>query len=292
MEVQGDTKGANKNFKRVLEDDSLNYYALCGLPLLLAQEHDFANATIYLDRFNYYNMGKGDKPLASGILGNQIGGWIYDSAVIDFAYAHPDLKYGWVAVGDVYYKNRNYDSAVVYYKRAIDLDKKFNLAWLQMGKALWMLNLYELAGISFKNAVESTRSNTWAYFYWAQMLEFQGDYLGALDKMNTAIFIDKYNPEFNAYVGYLSGKLGRNKDAYAYFTYADIYGPYNSGAIWFQRLYFEEHKDYKRSLNLINRLVEIRGYDLPLLNDLLTLYTEQNKMQDAARIRQMMREWH
>jgi tetratricopeptide (TPR) repeat protein len=115
---------------------------------------------------------------------------------------------------------KKYQSALIYFDRAIRLEANDSNAWGQRGRALLKLDRYEEALVSFKRAIELDPSYGWA---WGQ----QGWILGELNRYEEALVsferATEIDPEYRwawNKRGWILGQLNRYEEALVSFERA------------------------------------------------------------------------
>lgn len=73
------------------------------------------------------------------------------------------LDKGWVAITDYYFKNKNYQKALYYIDKAINIDSENVLYWKRYAKINFRLNLFEEAEVGYRKTIElgNYELNTW-----------------------------------------------------------------------------------------------------------------------------------
>lgn len=111
------------------------------------------------------------------------------------------------------FRKGNYNSAIKYYKKAIELDDRYYKARLYLGDAYYMKKDYTLAVRYFKDAIKTCPKELEPRKYLVDALFYMGSYEEALDECKDAIIIypdvimfdklamvgDKMGLEFNKY---------------------------------------------------------------------------------------------
>lgn len=90
-----------------------------------------------------------------------------------------DLNHGWYIVGDIYYKNENYELAVSAFKKAIQHREDDSEAYFALSNSYSELGMPDKAEHSLRKAITFKRKNVYVYNL-ANSLFDQGKYLEAI----------------------------------------------------------------------------------------------------------------
>ena len=73
------------------------------------------------------------------------------------------LDKGWIAITDYYFKNKDYQKALYYIDKAINIDSENEMYWKRYAKISYRLSLFEEAEVGYRKAIElgNYELNTW-----------------------------------------------------------------------------------------------------------------------------------
>lgn len=110
----------------------------------------------------------------------------------------PLLDKGWIAITDFYIKLGNFQRALFYVNKAIGIDMQNKLYWRRYAVINKELNLFEEAAIGFEKAIEFGDLFLDTYLYWADMLQYIGEFEIAIAKLLEAseIHNEEYEIEY------------------------------------------------------------------------------------------------
>lgn len=110
----------------------------------------------------------------------------------------PLLDKGWIAITDFYIKLGNFQKALFYVNKAVGIDELNKLYWRRYAVINKELNFFEEAEIGFRKAVELGDMFMDTWLYWADTLQFLGDFELAIKKLLEASEMhgDEYEIEY------------------------------------------------------------------------------------------------
>lgn len=185
------------DYATVIDDEFLGAYLEKAKSLERLKRYDEAiesyNMTIELDdptSFALLRIGKcyerlGNKPMALKY---------YHKTV----HEDPLLDKGWVAITDFYIRQKNYQKAIYYINKALGIENENKLYWKRYATINQALNFFEEAEVGFRKAVEfgDTELDTW--LYWTDVLQFLGEFEGAIQTLLQAseFYTDSHEIEY------------------------------------------------------------------------------------------------
>ncbi len=108
----------------------------------------------------------------------------------------PYLPIANLSLGNAYSKDKNYDKAIEYYKRALIGNDEYELAHVNIGRVYIILKNYDDAIVSLKRTMEIKPNYAFAWERLGYAYEMQGN---ALKKTDEARAAAKYNESLTAY---------------------------------------------------------------------------------------------
>lgn len=103
----------------------------------------------------------------------------------------PLLDKGWIAITDFYVRDRNFQKALFYVNKALNIDNANALYWKRFAVINKELNLFEEAETGYRRAVELGDADLDTWLFWVDMLHFLGEFKTAI---KTLVEAQKYFP--------------------------------------------------------------------------------------------------
>ena len=192
-------------FDKIRYQDAKEY-----LERAIGYDSTFALAYIYLantipnvtERYALLEKAKSYSEKASKgerlyILGYEAGTYGYskkqESYFQELVEAYPNDERAMTDLGNFYFSQREYDKAIVYYKRASQLNPKFSLPYNQMGYIYRYQKNYQAAEESFKKYIKLIPDDPNPYDSYAELLLKMGEYELSIENYEKALEID---PDF------------------------------------------------------------------------------------------------
>lgn len=101
-------------------------------------------------------------------------------------------------LGDIYYKNKDLNEAIVYFRRITEIEpasENARLAWINMGNIYDDSLRYQDAVEAYKNAIAINPSDDIAYYNLGITFHHMGDRIGAVDSYRKAASLNPDNPK-------------------------------------------------------------------------------------------------
>lgn len=153
----------------------------------------------------------------------------------------------------------DFDGAIYYLNDYLERNPYCEVAWHQLGKMYYTINMYQEALTAFDFAIISDDSFIGAYFEKGKVLEKLGKYNEAIENYETTISIE--DPTSHAYlrIGRCHEKLGNN-DLAKYYYYNTVHEDPLLDKGWLAITDFH-HKlgNYEKALYYINKAINIDG---------------------------------
>ncbi|MGX1929450.1 tetratricopeptide repeat protein [Flagellimonas sp. 2504JD4-2] len=153
----------------------------------------------------------------------------------------------------------DYDGAIYYLNDYLERNPYCEVAWHQLGKMYYSIDMYEEALTAFDFAIISDDSFIGAYFEKGKVLERLGKYNEAIENYETTISIE--DPTSHAYlrIGRCHEKLGNN-DLAKYYYYNTVHEDPLLDKGWLAITDFHyKLKNYEKALYYINKAINIDG---------------------------------
>ncbi len=115
--------------------------------------------------------------------------------------------------GNDFYSRGDYNSAVLAYTEAIEINPANLDAYIYRGGAFGYLNEFQRAEADFKYAIQLNNQSFEAHFGLGAAYLYEGKYRSAISEFNTAINLDNSNGKAYYARGYCYELLHRNSDA-------------------------------------------------------------------------------
>lgn len=183
---------------------------------------------------------------------------------------YPKDEYVLFRIGNFYYSQQDYKTAVDYYKKVLQLNKEFAPAFNILGYAYRNLEKYDIAEKSFKQYIKLIPDNPNPYDSYGELLLKMGEYEASLEQYRKAI---KHDSNFVvSYVGmatnlvYISDYNEARLLLERYYNKAKHYSDKRRALIFTSFSYVDEG-DYKNAIMILERLVkesEKNGDDIGL----------------------------
>ncbi|WP_335965926.1 tetratricopeptide repeat protein [Galbibacter sp. PAP.153] len=99
----------------------------------------------------------------------------------------PLLDKGWIAITDFYFKQRNYQKALYYINKAINIDSENVLYWKRSAKINELLHFYEEADLAYQKTIELGNYELETWISWSDILLKLGEYDSAIHALLQAL---------------------------------------------------------------------------------------------------------
>jgi tetratricopeptide (TPR) repeat protein len=179
-----------------------------------------------------------------------------DQKTIDKQNNTQEFTPDWMAEGDAFYKERQYNDALVCYTKAVELQPKNALAWHNQSQALVMCLNYPESIISCNKALELNPKNAATWFLKSFAHGVLGQYQEALDSCTKGLEIDPSNKMVWCTRGQYLYAMGKLEQALESFGTALKMSPDNG---YFKEVNEKVKKWLQRdgqSLEAANRIIE------------------------------------
>ncbi len=181
------------DYATLIDDEFLGAFMEKAKALERLEKYDEAiesySRTIELDDATSYallRIGKCHEKLGNKILALKF----YNETV----HEDPLLDKGWIAITDFYLREQNFQKALFYVKKALEIDNQNRLYWKRYATINKQMNFFEEAEFGYRKAVEfgDTELDTW--LFWVDILQFLGEFESAI---HTLLQAADYFPEAN-----------------------------------------------------------------------------------------------
>lgn len=110
----------------------------------------------------------------------------------------PLLDKGWIAITDFYVRQKNYQKALFYVNKALNIDNENRLYWKRYAAINKEMNFFEEAEVGYRKAVELGDFQLDTWLFWVDILQFLGEFDTAVQTLLQAseYFTDEYEVEY------------------------------------------------------------------------------------------------
>ncbi len=175
----------------------------------------------------------------------------------------------------------DFDGAIFYLNDYLERNPYCEVAWHQLGKMYYAMDLFPEALTAFDFAIISDDSFIGAYFEKGKVLEKLGRYNEAIENYETTISID--DPTSHAFlrIGKCHEKLG-NYDLAKYYYYNTVHEDPLLDKGWLAITNFHyKLKDYEKALYYINKAINIDGENPLYWKKAAKIYLAMDNLDEA-----------
>lgn len=110
----------------------------------------------------------------------------------------PLLDKGWIAITDFYVREKNFQKALFYVNKALNIDNSNRLYWKRYAVINKEMNFFEEAEMGYRKAVELGDYQLDTWLFWTDILQFLGEFESATQTLLQAseYFPDEYEIEY------------------------------------------------------------------------------------------------
>lgn len=198
------------DYATLIDEDFLGAYMEKGKSLERLKRYDEAilsyNRTLELDDPTSYallRIGKCHEKLGNKGLALEF----YNKTV----HEDPLLDKGWIAITDLYLRELNFQKALYYVNKALNIDNNNSLYWKRYGAINREMNFWEEAEMGYRKAVELGDADLDTWLFWIDILHFLGEFEAVQQTLIQAqdYFPDQYEIEYR--LAGISFTLGDDK---------------------------------------------------------------------------------
>lgn len=110
--------------------------------------------------------------------------------------------------GRIEFIDRNWETALDYFRRAIPLRRNPSQVWVDIAQCYVRLERWEDAAVAAKNAIDLDGGTPWALNLYSQALEKIGDFPEALEVITRAVRREPQNPMYRHRLGRIAAQTG------------------------------------------------------------------------------------
>ncbi len=212
--LSGDEKRALKQFESTFKLNPKNDEALFGLVRCYLREDKPRKALTELRVFQGDKKLSGYYQLSCAYLFEKAGN--LDSALVSYTLATrllPNHAEGYAGCGRVMLGKNKYNSAIVYFGKAMAHDPQNSEILLNMGLAYEFSKEYSSALSVYEEAIATNRHNVDSYFYMARLLSKRRKYSQAIEAVQAGLAVDQNSPRLYYALGKALSMSNRPKDA-------------------------------------------------------------------------------
>src|SRR5690606_27554962 len=133
------------------------------------------------------------------------------------------LDKGWIAITDVYLKSKQYQKALYYIEKDINIDRDNVHDWKRYAKINNELNLFEEAEVGYRKALELGNYELESFLTRGDILTNLGEYEAAVNNFNQALEFYPEHAELEYRLSGLYFTLSDNDKGAFHLNYALIY---------------------------------------------------------------------
>jgi tetratricopeptide (TPR) repeat protein len=104
----------------------------------------------------------------------------------------PLLDKGWIAITDFYVRQKNFQKALFYVNKALNIDNENRFYWKRYASINKEMNFFEEAEYGYRKAVEYGDYQLDTWLFWVDILQFLGEFESAVQ---TLLQASEYFPE-------------------------------------------------------------------------------------------------
>ncbi len=110
----------------------------------------------------------------------------------------PLLDKGWIAITDFYVRQKNFQKALYYVNKALSIDNENRFYWKRYATINKEMNFFDEAELGYRKAVEYGDYQLDTWFFWVDILQFQGEFESAIQTLLQAseYFPEEYEVEY------------------------------------------------------------------------------------------------
>lgn len=192
---------------------------------------------------------------------------LYEKAIDAYQYAvaiDEKFDYAWRNMGDAYLRLRRYKDAIEALQKVLELARPEDVIYEAIGHCYDRLHNYAQARFHYRKAAHLNQDNSHMFFKIAVTYMNEGIWESAVKNLETAMRIQRNQPEYNLAMGQCCMELGKVEEAVQYFGNVVRIKPKNVNG-WIELLKclyktncFEEGAEYvNHALALTNKPVFI-----------------------------------
>ena len=190
-----------------------------------------------------------------------------------------------------YHKLENIDSAIIAYKRAIDQDPNYALAYAGLGEAYWRefrenhdRSLVEQASATCQKALAMSEKLAEAHFCLGRVYQTTGDPQKAVEQFELAVVLDPNSDDGYRGLAEAYSNMGKPGNAEATYQRAISLRPqYWASYSWLGTFYFRQAR-YGDSARMFSKVVELSPDNFRGYSNLGAVYVLQGRYDDAIEI--------
>jgi serine/threonine-protein kinase len=190
-----------------------------------------------------------------------------------------------------YHKLENIDAAIVAYKRAIDLDRNYALAYAGLGEAYWRefgqnhdRTVVEQASASCRKALAISERVAEGHFCMGRVYETTGNPEKAVEQFELAVVLDPNSDEGYRGLAEAYSKMGKASNAEATYQRAISLRPqYWAGYNWLGGFYYRQAR-YDDAVKMFRKVVELSPDNFRGYSNLGGVYLLQGRYSDSIEI--------
>ena len=157
--------------------------------------------------------------------------------------------------------SRQYDDAINYFKKVININKDYENAWFRKGDCLFFIKQFEEAIDCYNKVIELNPKNEEAWFRKSDCLSFIKQYEEAIDCYNKVIELNPKNEEAWLWKGNCLSEMRQYEEAIDCYNKAIELNPKNEEAWLWKGNCLSEMRQYEEAIDCHNKSIELNPKD-------------------------------
>jgi tetratricopeptide (TPR) repeat protein len=190
-----------------------------------------------------------------------------------------------------YHKLENIDSAIIAYKRAIDLDPNYALGYAGLGEAYWREfqqnheeSLVKEASVTCQKALAISEKLAEGHFCLGRVYQTTGEPEKAVEQFELAVVLDPNSDDGYRGLAEAYSNMGKSGNAEATYQRAISLRPqYWAGYSWLGTFYFRQAR-YSDAASMFKKVVELSPDNFRGYSNLGAVYVLQGRYGDAVEV--------
>lgn len=162
-----------------------------------------------------------------------------------------------VLLGETYMGMAQYDSAMTWFGKALELKPNSGFALLKRGKCHFIMENYRRSLMDFEDAIKEDKKNAEAYFYKGKINKALKQFDKAIDDFNEALDLGYSKYECATEIGIAHADMGHHSKAIKFFTNAIKEEPNRGQAYAMRGLSYLAEEDFKNAMADLDESIKI-----------------------------------
>lgn len=174
--------------------------------------------------------------------------------VIEFNQFSPEA---WVALGNCFSLQRDHESALSFFRRAIQLDPRFSYAYCLQGHEHMFSDQFSKASSCYQSAMKYDQNNFHAWWGLGNVSLKQEKYERALEYFTKANLLNSKNAVIHSYIGMVYEKMEKNQEALNAYRKSEELNPKALLTRFYKAQIFYKMGDYTNALQELEVLISL-----------------------------------